>query len=159
MPKEKTPFLSNQLKEIESHINHRDQLNPEVSQVNVAWHLDHMLKVINGIYKALDQSDSELYKTDINVKRSVLFTLGRIPRGRGKSPKSVFPPEKIISEHIYTQLDQSKINLLALDSLDKNKYFKHAVFGTLNNDKAKKFIKIHTNHHLRIVRDILSKAQ
>jgi len=36
MPKEKTPFLSNQLKEIESHINHRDQLNPEVSQVNVA---------------------------------------------------------------------------------------------------------------------------
>lgn len=149
-------FLSDQFRHIESLMEFRDRINVNVSKVSVAWHLDHLLKVINGIYAALKQSDPKKYSSDFNISRSTIFILGKFPRGRGQSPQSVLPPENILIEDLLEQLEQSKKNVLTIDTLDKNQYFRHAVFGTLNRDKAKRFIEIHTNHHLRIIRDILN---
>ena len=149
-------FLSNQLAEIELTIAFRDRINPDISRADIAWHLDHMLKVINGIYHSISQSDPDQYKSDINFKRAVIFAIGKIPRGKGKSPKSVLPPEKIKTEDIIKQLDQARKNLKNINSLKKDQYFSHYIFGILNREKTKRFLEIHTNHHLKIVRDINS---
>ncbi len=44
-------------------------INPEVSEVPVEWHLYHMLKTINEIYKTLERSDPKKYKTSFNISR------------------------------------------------------------------------------------------
>ena len=113
-----------------------------------------MLKVINGIYYSISQSDPDQYKPGFNFKRTIIFTIGRIPRGKGKSPKSVLPPEKIKTEDIVKQLNQARENLITINSLNKAQYFSHYIFGILNKEKTKRFLEIHTNHHLKIVRDI-----
>lgn len=147
-------FLSDELAKIESAIEFRDRINPDISRADIAWHLDHMLKVINGIYHSISQSDPEQFKPDFNFKRKIIFTIGNIPRGKGKSPKSVLPPEKIKTKDIVKQLDQAKENLMNVNSLKKDQYFSHYIFGILNKEKTKRFLEIHTNHHLKIVRDI-----
>lgn len=157
MPANNQLFLSNQLNEIESLIPQHKLLTPSVSKVSVGWHLDHMLKVINGIYMTLNQSDPTEYKPDFNIRRKLIFTIGIIPRGQGKTPKSVKPPDLILTEDVHYQLDEASKHLLAFDSLNENQFFKHYVFGMLNRKKAKRFVEIHTNHHLKIARDIIKQ--
>ena len=99
------------LNEIEQCIPHRDSLKPTVSKVDVAWHLDHSLKVINKIYEALESSQPSTYKYQFSWVRVVAFTMGDFPRGIAQSPQAVRPPEVIETEDLYAQLEEARNTL------------------------------------------------
>ncbi|MEL7342597.1 MAG: DUF1569 domain-containing protein [Bacteroidota bacterium] len=149
--------LEDKLVDIESLIAQRDALDTTVSQAPVAWHLDHSLKVINNIFTALSDSDPDQRKSNFNFTRSVVFISGTIPRGVAQSPKSVRPPEVILTEDIRTQISQVRSNLQAFSTLPERANFEHPVFGNLNRKKTLRFLEIHTEHHLKIIRDILGE--
>ncbi len=149
--------MKNELHTIEKYLIYRDSLDTDVSKVAVAWHLDHSLKVINGICGSLQASNPKSYKKNVNVARLLSFTFGFIPRGRAKSPKSVLPPQIIKTDDIVSQLATARDKLMTLEALDENSNFKHPVFDRLNKKQAKRFIEIHTRHHLKIVKDILKE--
>ncbi len=142
---------------IEEHIEDRDKKNTTVSKVDIAWQLDHMLKTINRITDALEASDPNAYDQSINAMRIMSLTAGYIPRGRAQSPSIVRPPEVIDTESIFAQIDEAKRNIEKLKQLDENSNFDHPVFGQLDKSQSIRFIEVHTNHHLKIVRDILDK--
>ena len=150
-----TKSLLDQLNEIESLIPKYDQLASKVSKATVGWHLDHMLKAINAVYSSISKSDPANFKTSFNLKRALIFAIGWIPRGRAKSPKAALPPMDITKEDIHSQLENARKNIKEIDTLNKNQYFRHFIFGVLDRDKTKRFIEIHTNHHLKITRDIV----
>ncbi|WP_420320606.1 DUF1569 domain-containing protein [Flagellimonas sp.] len=135
----------------------RDVLNPKVSKANVAWHLDHMLKTINVICKSLEVSNPEEYKSNFSLTRAIIYTLGDFPRGVAKAPRVVRPPEVINTEDLHRQLQMAKENLQAIQSLDAKAHFEHPYFSVLNKNQSIRFLKIHTGHHLKIVRDIVKK--
>lgn len=155
--KPKIEPLQNQLNTIESLIKYRDSISIEVSQVNVAWHLDHMLITINEIYKVMDTSKPENYTPRFNVGRTMMFTFNKIPRGRAQSPQQVRPPEIIVTDSIYKHLQQARKYIALLDSLPNKAHFIHPYIGVLNPKRTRKFLKIHTNHHLEIISDILNQ--
>ena len=49
--------LEQQLDALKNHIKDRHKKNSNVSQADVAWHIDHSLKTINKIYETLETSD------------------------------------------------------------------------------------------------------
>ncbi len=149
--------IENALDELESYIPLRDSIHPEVSKVAVGWHLDHSLRTINEIYKALNASDPELYKGDLNIGRSFLLLINKIPRGRAEAPKIVIPPDTIYSDSLYGQLATARDHIQAYEALPKKAFFTHPYLGRLKKKKALRFIAIHTEHHLKIIRDILKK--
>lgn len=140
---------------IKEYIKDFEKENLEISKGSVGWHLDHSLKVINGVYRALKESDPSEYKRKFNGLRLFAFTLGSFPRGRAKSPKRVLPPEIIIKEDIEKQLTSAIKNFKSFQDLKENQYFTHPLFKQLNKKKTIKFLKLHTNHHLKIIKDIL----
>lgn len=148
-------YMKDQFGEIEEQIKNRDLLKPDISQVGVAWHLDHLLKVIKNLYHALEISDPKLYKSEVSLKRIAVFVSGTIPRGAGKAPKSVSSPDDIKTEDILKQLEEAKMIIDRYEQLPDKAFFKHPVFGNLNKQQTKRFIEIHTNHHLKIIRDIV----
>lgn len=150
-------YLDPQLNELEYYLQFRDSLNVDVSKVAVAWHLDHSLKVINQISDALKNSDPKEYKRNINFIRTLVFIMGSMPRGVGIAPESVTPPAKIITENILSQLEEARQKILEIDTLENKSHFTHSVFGQLNKKQTKKFFKIHTKHHLKIIKDILNE--
>jgi len=152
-------FLGEELREIECMLPNRDAFSKEVSKVDVAWHLDHSLKVINEVIKALDASDPEAYKYEFNLSRMMVFASGRIPRGRGKAPKVALPPKVIAIEDLSAQLEEAGSRLGSLVNASPNLHFDHPYFGKLNLKEAKRFLKIHTNHHLSIARDIIARKE
>ncbi|AUC83173.1 DUF1569 domain-containing protein [Lacinutrix sp. Bg11-31] len=143
------------LNNLESHIENHNVSNPKVSKTNVAWHLDHSLKVINNVCIALQKSDPSLYKNNFSFLGKVFFTLGFFPRGKAKAPKHVKPPEVILKEDLISQMQQAKTNVDTIASLDKNAFFKHPLFGDVNTTRIYRFLALHTNHHLKIIEDIL----
>ena len=144
-----------QLSEIENNIKSRDATNKEVSKADVAWHLDHMLKTINRLTEALESSNPTTYKTSFNVPRIMSLTAGVIPRGRAESPQNVRPPAIILTDDILRQLLEARKNIEELQNLEDNANFNHPVFGMLNKAQTIRFLEVHTNHHLKIVADIL----
>ena len=150
--------LALELTEIRKYIPQKDQYEASVSKANVAWHLSHMLMVIDSVCKAMQKSKPENYKSKFNLNRTLVFTLNKIPRGRGRSPKIVRPPDDISAAHIEQQLSEVSTALAAYVQLETNAHFTHPFFGMLNKKQAVKFLKIHTEHHLKIVREVLKKT-
>ncbi|WP_104735353.1 DUF1569 domain-containing protein [Hanstruepera ponticola] len=143
------------LKKLESYIQFKDERNNTISNSDVAWQIDHSLKVINLVTEALASSNPDQYKWCFNKWRLLLFTLNYIPRGKAKAPKIVRPPEVILTDDLNKQVSLAYKNVENLKPLNENAYFTHFVFGQLNKTKTIQFLQLHTNHHLKIIRDIL----
>lgn len=148
-------MLKKQLTQIESYFDKIEALNKKVSKSNVGWHLDHSLKVINSVVNALVTSDPKKYSPQFSLKRRIVFASGFFPRGRAKSPKKVLPPEIILLKDLQEQVMEAAEGLGSIKELDNNTFFTHPIFKQLNKKQTIKFLKLHTNHHLKIINDIL----
>jgi len=150
-PKTLIPFV----KELESYIPVKDKRNAKVSTSDVAWQIDHSLKVINLVSDTLLNSNPDEHKSKFNKWRLLLFTIGYFPRGRVKAPKFVRPPEVISIEDLNSQIKLAYQNIENLKLAHKHAHFKHFIFGVLHKKRTIRFLQLHTNHHLKIIRDIL----
>lgn len=148
-------FLEKQLNEIALLIAKAQMENSNVSKKGVDWHLDHSLKVLISIPKALHSSNPAEYRSNFNLIRTLIYTFNWIPRGKGKAPKNVRTFDPIAEEELIAQLDLAKKALSRIDELDKNSHFQHPYFGILNLKQAKKMMLLHTEHHLKICKEIV----
>jgi len=149
---EKLNLLINSLEE---HIEHHETINQNISKANIAWHIDHSFKVINKVTLSLQSSDPTLYKNNFSFLGKVFFKLGFFPRGKAKAPIYVRPPEVILKEDLISQFQEVRTQINTISNLDKNAFFKHPLFGNINTTRVYHFLELHTNHHLKIIRDIL----
>ncbi|WP_339623053.1 DinB family protein [uncultured Winogradskyella sp.] len=148
--------LENELDHIERFIPQSESINTSISKTNVAWHLEHSLKVINAVIATMQKSDPALYIDNFSFLGKILLTLKFFPRGKAKAPKHVLPSNTILVEDIKTQLAEARQNIKSITGLDKNAYFKHPLFGNVNTFRVIRFLDAHTNHHLKIVKSILN---
>lgn len=150
--------LNNLLFQIEENILFKDKENTSISKSTVGWQLDHALKVFIAVSEWTANSNPDDYKWNFNFMRLVMFPLRFIPRGKGKAPKYVLPPEIITTEDLNNQLQIAKNHTTTLNNLPEGFYFKHFIFGMLTKKQTLRFLEIHTKHHLKIVRDILKSS-
>ena len=150
-------FLQAQLNEMKQYIYKKDASNPSVSSAPVAWHLSHSLKVINNIINSLESSRPEEFKKEFSFSRLVIFLTRNIPRGKARSPKVVLPPEVIKVEDLEKEIIEAQKNICLLNTFPLKAHFKHPYFKHLNRNQTKKFLEIHTEHHLKIMREILAE--
>jgi len=146
--------IAQQLAEMESMIPHANLQNSAISHVSLGWHLAHNVLVINRVIGAVAQSDPTKYRPQASLNKWLFFLTKRIPRGKAKAPKGVEPTTEI---DIHEGLERASIGLLNLMSVERNQFFPHPYFGDLNRAKTIQFLWIHTEHHLKIAREILKK--
>lgn len=141
--------------QLQSKMPFKDRANIQVSDREAAWHIAHSLKVIYQIARVVEDSDPSQYRWKFNRARSIVFLFNHIPRGKGKSPKSVIPSENMTPQEFEQEFEKARNAILALEKLEPKKYFTHPYFGMLHLKSSKKFIALHTQHHLKIIDDIL----
>ena len=143
------------LKQLEKHIPAFAQQNIAVSSASVGWHIEHTLLTCTLIAGAVKQSDPSLYKRSFNFSKIMVYTLNKIPRGRAKAPKIVLPSADINPENLQIHFQNTLQKILVLKNLPAGHYFEHPYFGKLNVKETVRFLEIHSNHHLKIIEDIL----
>lgn len=147
--------MKKQFSLLEGFIEQGDVLNESVSASPVIWHVAHSIKVINSISKALKNSNADDYKPRFNLMSTIVLSAGTIPRGRGKAPKRSMPDDNIDVVQLKQYLEKAKEEFKNLKKLDAKSYFDHPYFGQLNLKKTRRFIRIHTKHHIKIIQDII----
>ena len=93
------------IKQMEMNIPNYAIQQKAISAANVGWHIDHSLLVFVRIITAMETSDPALYKSSFNLKKLLVYTLNKIPRGRAKAPKIVQPTGDIIPDKLMTNVD------------------------------------------------------
>lgn len=143
-----------QLTELKSYVPQRERTNPAVSQSTVGWQIAHAILTVDVVIEGTLNSDPAKFRSSFNFRRLLILLLKRIPRGRGKSPKIV-RPKAYTAESLLVHCGEVEGKLASLQQLKPNQYLDHPYFGMLNAKKTIRFIEIHTDHHLRIIRDML----
>lgn len=148
-------LFEKQLSELESYIPQLEKTNSKITHSNVGWQIDHSLRVIRGVAKQLEDSNPSEFTSKFSFPKFIIMATKHIPRGKAKAPKSVQNENQITEETIREFLEKTKIQISKIEDLDKDSYFPHPYFGNLNKKEAIRFIGIHTEHHLKIIRDML----
>lgn len=144
------------INKIEQHLIHFNTENKGVSNRGVDWHLDHILRVMVSVTSQLKKSNPDDYIKTFNLKRDLIFLTKQIPTGRVQAPKHVNTLTKINKQEVLSLLEKVKINNSQYSKLPKNAYFNHPFFGHLNRKQTKRFLEVHTHHHLKIIDRILT---
>lgn len=146
------------LSELYKYIDNAEKMHKNISSVNVGWHIEHSLLVIQKISESVMKSDPNKYTWKWNASRCLVFTLNKFPRGKGKAPDIVKPTQ---TEKTDFDASFSKTRGI-IDELKKtsaNQYFLHPVFGNLNKKNTFIMLDIHTWHHINIIKDILHTSK
>lgn len=142
---------------LSSKIKDFERKNIAVSKSSVGWQIEHSLKTIDLITTACKKSDPSTYQWKFNLNRFlILDVLQKIPRGKAKAPKVVQPEGEITRESLQLHMEKVHQNLENWEKLDRNVYFSHPYFGNLHKKATERFLKLHTQHHLHIIEDILA---
>ena len=151
-------ILEKEIETISNTINHYEKQNDAISKSGVDWHIDHVLKVILVVSDTLKNSDPKNYKRTFNFWRNLVFIIKRFPRGKAKAPKITSSKVLVDKNHLLSQFTLVKKQLSEIENLHKNSNFKHPIFGVLNLKQAIKFLRLHTQHHLKITKEIISST-
>ena len=141
--------------ELATYIPKYNQSKITISEASVGWHIEHCLLVIKQITATVAQSDPLLFKSKFNLTRFFVFLSKHIPRGKAKAPKVVIPSDTITLDTLQESLKNTYQAITYLKDCEEKQYFMHPFFGQLNKKQTIQFLAIHTEHHLKIIRDIL----
>lgn len=141
--------------ELENAMPFMEQKNAAISQVSVGWHIEHSLLALIKMASATEHSNPADFKNSFNWKRSLVLTMGKIPRGKARVPSSVKPGDEVSEATIKPLLEKAKQKAELFETLSSDKYFTHPVFGDVKVNRARRIIAIHTIHHIKIINEIL----
>ncbi len=144
------------LTELQARIPAHEKLVATVSAANVGWHIQHTSLVMVRIIDAVKQSDPATYKWKFNWKRSYVYLTNKIPRGKIKAPKAVQPQVENDVQAMQSGIDKAKARVNELSLLQSHHYFTHPFLGSMNLKRTIKFLELHTQHHLKIINEILA---
>jgi hypothetical protein len=139
---------------------------PEVSSWSVAKQLEHTLKstelMLRAVELILDDDPKAIeHEPGVRFIGRVVFFSGRIPRGKGRAPDSVIPPEDVDLSDMPKRLDGLRATLAELqprlgELRARRGCFEHPYFGNLDGRRWLRLAQVHADHHLLIVDDILA---
>ena len=148
--------INNLLNNLEAQIENYSSLNKTISEGNVGWHIVHSCLVINSVCGAVLKSDASKFIKKFSFKAFLVLLLNSFPRGKAKAPSFTMPSEELSPTSILKSIQAARASIEALSKAEKNQYFTHPIFGDLNTGQTFKFLGVHTNHHLKIIKDILN---
>ena len=57
--------------------------------------------------------------------------------------------------NLQLHVNKTRETIKGLETVSKDHFFPHPYFGNLKKKETIRFLEIHTNHHLKIIRDII----
>ena len=125
----------------------------EVSKATVGWHIAHSYLVIIKSCENLLGNAGRPSQNPKWFQQEVFFILRRIPRNKIQAPEFVVPID--YSEKEIKRLYNKTITLIEQVERITNGYLSHPFLGPIKLKRVPLFLRIHTAHHLQIIREII----
>ncbi len=136
-----------------------------VSGWSAAQHLEHLARTNGRTFKGLRMLAEGKLPAEPgrpNVWGLLLLTLGRLPRGRTQAPAFARPPDDLSRAVLERSLARNREALAALRPYlgrlpGREARLRHPRLGMLDARQWLRFVRIHATHHLKIIRDVVSR--
>ncbi len=134
-----------------------------VSAWSPAQHLYHILvangMMLSGVALICRSHAMVLPEGALNAAGRAVLTQGRFPRGQGKAPERTQPPAEVSRETLRQALARSRARYeqtasLLADIPAAQGYIPHGFLGQLTAAQWLRLTRIHSEHHLAIIREI-----
>lgn len=145
--------INKQVDELDGFIPNWESVNEAVSASNVGWQIEHCLLVILAVIGSLKKSEPNNFKWKFTPIKYLIFWRKAIPRGKVRAPKYV-SSENYDETTLKAHVETCRRELSDFEKLGNEQFFTHPIFGDLRKKEAVKFLWIHTEHHLKIIREI-----
>lgn len=138
-----------------------------VSKWGVAQQTHHCALALAGIARGVEgliaNSQGAGGTSPKHPQADAMLAAGAFPRGVAKSPDFLIPPDAPAAGDTRALLQAAKAGWDALekrgaDITASKATFPHPILGDFNGVQWVRFMGLHTAHHLKIVRDILSAS-
>ncbi len=140
------------------------RVQPESSKWSPAQHLFHVL-LANEM--SLKNAESLVARKGMLIRpfgalssgAEAIIARGRIPRGAAESPRFVRPRDKVDLGFVRDLVGSTLAQVKALDAAtveDAPDCVPHQILGDLSATEWLRFARMHTAHHLVIVRELLA---
>ena len=133
--------------------NRAEKSSIEVSKATVGWHIAHSYLVIIKSCENLLSNTNRPSKNRKWLQQEVFFLLRKIPRNKIEAPDFVIPFDD--SEKEIQRLYEQAMSLLLQIKQNKDGYLSHPFLGPIKPKRVPLFLRIHTAHHLQIIREII----
>jgi len=134
--------------------SHRaEESSNKISEASVGWHIAHSYLVIIKSCENLLGNTNRPSKTPKWLRQEVFFLLRKIPRNKIEAPDFVVPIDD--SEKEIQRLYEQAMSLLLQIKQNKDGYLSHPFLGPIKPKRVPLFLRIHTAHHLQIIREII----
>jgi len=150
------PEISSALDELQDYAAQPQTRAVAVSGWSVGQQIEHALLTIRGVVGELSRGAGRHEPAKPTLIGRIILLAGRIPRGRGEAPLTVLPRSAPEPAELSALLAKSRESLVRLAAVENDNTFFHPRFGRLNKAQSIRFLWIHTDHHLRIIRDIIA---
>lgn len=147
--------LKEKTKELHRYIDFKNVKKKSVSDVDIYWHIEHSILVIERVLDSLEYSDPANFSKKFNINWFAVKLVNQIPRGSAKAPQKVSPTNQSSPHDLAKRIYNIDKRIDSPSSVKPDSFVEHHVFGHLNTINAHRFLTIHTDHHLKIIRDIL----
>lgn len=139
------------------------RVNDEVSRWSPAKHLFHILRANGMMLKGIQLICQGHRIADNEGEPTRIWQYVRangMVRGKAEAPESVVPPDEVSREELDQSLERSRARYAQTEAFlsfmpDAAGRIPHHIFGMLNASEWLHLVRIHSEHHLAIVRDIV----
>jgi hypothetical protein len=134
--------------------SHRaEESSNKISKASVGWHIAHSYLVIIKSCENVLGNRNRPSKNPKWLRQEVFFLLRKIPRNKIEAPDFVVPIDG--SEKEIQRLYEQAMSLLLQIKQNKDGYLSHPFLGPIKPKRVPLFLRIHTAHHLQIIREII----
>jgi hypothetical protein len=139
--------------ELYQESNWAEKSSIEVSKATVGWHIAHSYLVIIKSCENLLSNTNRPSKNRKWLQQEVFFLLRKIPRNKIEAPEFVVPIDD--NEKEIKRLYDQAVSLLSQIKQHSGGYLSHPFLGPIKPRRVPLFLRIHTAHHLQIIREII----
>ena len=137
-----------------------------VSAWSVGEQLEHTAIALNLIGDAITNmlaNPDQDADHEANELGQAVLEGGAIPRGRGKAPDFLLPQGESVPANVNAELLQAKEKWDALSEKSEEidacpATFAHFALGAFTPAQWARFTAVHTDHHIKIIRDVIEGA-
>lgn len=152
--------LERELDELDAWAGRPDVSAPAVSGWSIHRQVEHSaiaVREILGVVHQLLAGGGEMGGR-VGPTGALILLTGWIPRGKAQAPEVVMPAETPDVGAIRAAITEARRLAATAAPAPGGRRFLHPALGPMNARQWLRFARIHTRHHLKIVRDIAKAA-
>lgn len=152
-----TTEVLKRLDTIEDLSPHLEAFSAEVSNWTVGQQVDHVISATSAFSVLLLREKKSDGSAEVSPLKGPILTSGVFPRGVVKAPVGLDNPSQLNTTALSKALLKCRNRVVKLNDLPMDAVATHHLLGEMTRDEVIRFLTIHLDHHLAIIRDILAK--